>query len=387
MKRNKYLMFSGLSIFLSLIFLISISEIILYFLGWDQPFYIFHPQIGYVIKPSSTIKIPTGLEGGSRWIFSNSKGLRDIEHYYEKKEGVKRILILGDSFCEALQVDLKDTFFRILQTKLDSARHGNTIEIINGGVSGYGTDRELLFYQYEGRKYHPDYVILAFVFNDVRNNFRNMQVQMYGDRNEPYFNLRDGELKLENFPAHQSSIQQFKQFLRNHFRTYNLLWRLIKGAELTERAVDPEKNIPYDYFIYSKMYDNDWREAWQITSALIGKLKQEVNLDGAELIIIAVTNDFQIHKDHLSQMEVEYPKLKEMDLNWEKPNQLLNGICKQQNIQFVDLLDDFRIFASNHPGIFLHTFGGHWTAAGHKETAEVLFKYFLGKDDLLSGNN
>jgi|GEM_PF-6771800 len=51
------------------------------------------------------------------------------------------------------------------------SKYGEFCEVINSGCSGWGTDRECLFYEYEGKKYNPDLVPLFFCLgNDIRNN-------------------------------------------------------------------------------------------------------------------------------------------------------------------------------------------------------------------------
>src|SRR5262249_2400221 len=91
---------------------------------------------------------------------------------YGKLEGTFRILVLGDSFVEAMHVPLAATFGHVLQELLASdGRAGRRIEIITAGVSGYGTASEVLYFEREGKRYEPDLVLLAFYpGNDVKNN-------------------------------------------------------------------------------------------------------------------------------------------------------------------------------------------------------------------------
>lgn len=99
-------------------------------------------------------------------INTNSKGLRDYEHDYEKKQGVLRILGLGDSVTFGAGISYEDTYLRILEKKLQ--REGKNIEIIKAAVSGYNFDQIYNYYLTEGYKYDPDIVIYAFVPNDIR---------------------------------------------------------------------------------------------------------------------------------------------------------------------------------------------------------------------------
>ncbi|MEO1994439.1 MAG: hypothetical protein ABGZ17_04110, partial [Planctomycetaceae bacterium] len=75
-------------------------------------------------------------------------------------------------------------------------------QVINTGVSGWGTDQELLFLEHEGFKYQPDIVVLTFfIGNDPDNNSKSRQ---YG-LDKPLF--VDTDLKLTNVPVPKPGIR------------------------------------------------------------------------------------------------------------------------------------------------------------------------------------
>ena len=119
-------------------------EIVLRIVGFSAPFW-YRPDshVGGVLRP--------GVEGwfkseGRAYVRISSAGLRDREHSVEKPEGVFRLAVLGDSFAEAMQVDAKDAFWSVLEDKLTQCAYqpGKRIEVINFGVSGFGTAQEYL---------------------------------------------------------------------------------------------------------------------------------------------------------------------------------------------------------------------------------------------------
>src|SRR5687767_9168666 len=112
----------------------------------------YHPELGWDKPP-----------GASGWIHRaeysvflevNAKGLRGPDRPYEKPAGVHRTLLLGDSFTEAYTVDEARSVRAVLESEL--GRTGYKAEVVNGGIMGYSTDQELLFYRLEGRRYHAD---------------------------------------------------------------------------------------------------------------------------------------------------------------------------------------------------------------------------------------
>src|SRR5262249_54690346 len=99
---------------------------------WYQP----DAHLGWSLRP--------GAEGwytreGRAYAAINSAGFRDREHATAKPPGTFRIAVLGDSVPEALQVELRDTFWWRLQEKLRgcAALAGREVEVLNFGVSGY----------------------------------------------------------------------------------------------------------------------------------------------------------------------------------------------------------------------------------------------------------
>ena len=113
----------------------------------------------------------------------NSAGMRDREHGYEKPPGVFRVLVLGDSFMEALQVPFESSLPSLLERALHQ-QTGKTIEVINAGTSGWGTDDELRYLTSYGLRWKPDLVLVAMTLhNDVSDNLR-----------EEWHTLRNGAL-------------------------------------------------------------------------------------------------------------------------------------------------------------------------------------------------
>jgi hypothetical protein len=102
----------------------------------------------------------------------NSVGMRDREHAMEKPSGVFRVLVLGDSFMEALQVPFEASLPSLLEQILHR-QTGKTIEVLNAGVSGWGTGDELRYLATYGLQWKPDLVLIAMTLhNDISDNLR-----------------------------------------------------------------------------------------------------------------------------------------------------------------------------------------------------------------------
>ena len=127
------------------------------------------------------------------FIAINSKGLRDVEHSYDKPAGVYRIVVIGDSFVfGAGGVEPSKRFADILQ-----ASTKNT-EVINMGVPAYGTDQEYLYLANEAMRYHPDLVLVCAFYNDFSESFSTINPS--NGRPKGYFSL-DGDQLVFHPPA------------------------------------------------------------------------------------------------------------------------------------------------------------------------------------------
>ena len=82
------------------------------------------------------------------WFRIDEQGMRaDRDFAYAKPPGVKRIVSLGDSSTIGYEVALEDTFSQVLAREL--GRRGQRVEVLNAGVSGFGTAEENVYLERE----------------------------------------------------------------------------------------------------------------------------------------------------------------------------------------------------------------------------------------------
>ena len=137
--RRKKFVIKLVLIFVSLCVGLFVAEIALRVAGYTFPtFYTPDAARGYALQP--------GMRGwyrkeGESYVQVNSDGLRDREHARQKPPNTFRVAVLGDSYAEALQVPVEAAFWRVLEAKLRACpvAGGRDVEVINFGVSGYGT--------------------------------------------------------------------------------------------------------------------------------------------------------------------------------------------------------------------------------------------------------
>jgi hypothetical protein len=399
MKRPRNLKKKLLLVLIGLVFGLGMSEIFLRVIGYSFPlFYTADYYRGYALQPN--IEGRYQREGGS-YVRINSDGLRDREHAKAKPADTVRIAVLGDSFTEAMHVPMEQTFWWLLEQRLKEchAFPGKTVEVIDFGVSGYGTAQELMTLRQKVWDYSPDLVVLAFTTNnDVYDNSRALS----GVEDEPYFVYRNGELiydaSFRDSPTYQqrdSKLNRFGRWLHNELRIIQLVhyvqfvaklrltdWRnrrrlaaqgKTKPADGSTPTVRNAEDIGIDNMIYIEPRDENWQEAWRVTEGLIKQMRDDVAQKNARFLVVTLSNAIQVCPDpvvrekflqHVGAETIFYPNLR------------LRALAEREQIDFLDLAQPMQVYADQNK-VFLHGFGsdignGHWNATGHQVAAELI---------------
>ena len=139
---------------------------------------------------------------------TNSIGMRDGEHAIQKDPKTYRIVILGDSFMEATQVEWADSLPALLEANLSDALH-QPVEVINLAVSGWGTDVQLGYLERYGLAYRPDLVLLAMTpHNDISDNF-SLLYHRPGADGRTLTAVDDAEIRMNLLPFVSHKVREW----------------------------------------------------------------------------------------------------------------------------------------------------------------------------------
>lgn len=298
---------------------------------------------------------------------------------------------MGDSFTEAVQVDLKDTFWYKLELKLGKCPKFSEyeIEVLNFGVSGYGTAQELITLRQYVWQYSPDMVLLAFYQgNDVEDN----EKKLGGYFPRPFFYLKDGQLVEDvsfrdsaYFAKSLSAWVQFKNYLINRVRLLQLLYYTKTVLEERQATQEPEHQVSgdneseegYKSSLYAEPKTSEWMDAWNVTESLIAQMDYEVKAKGSTFVLVTLSTSIQVHPD-VSKRDHFKEKLGVSDLFY--PDQRLASFAKGKNIHVLNLGQPMYDYVKEN-NTFLHGFPntdmgtGHWNEAGHELAAELISTY------------
>jgi len=96
---------------------------------------------------------------------TNVDGLRDVTRPVETREGLRRIVVLGDSVVFGHGLESSQAFPQLLEASLRAS--GRDVDVFNLALPGWSTRQERLAYERIARKYKPNAVILAVCLNDL----------------------------------------------------------------------------------------------------------------------------------------------------------------------------------------------------------------------------
>jgi len=319
----------------------------------------------------------------------NSHGFRDREHAWEKPVGTRRVVLLGDSFIEALQVPFERSLTPLLEQKLRQEGAGE-VEFINLGLSGFGTAREYLMLREYGLRYRPDLVVMFFVGNDISDNSRRLQGKPFLPYPVPGPDggvARDaqGRPEFSPFADRTSSLGSVAAFLRNHSKSYRALREAIDSSPglngLLFRArlmsTPPEQvNRPGGtFFGYYEIYRLEptpvWREAWALTESMMLATRDLAASHGARFAVVLVPSAWEVYPEFWDGILTKVPAMREVPMDLTLPSRRLGAFLAAHDIPYVSLLSEFRARSRQLPALYVAG-DAHWTAEGHRLAADLL---------------
>jgi hypothetical protein len=364
----------------SIAFSLLAFELALRAIGWAEPVW-YQPdaQLGWRMRPGLAAWY---TQEGRGFVRVNAQGMRDRDHLIDKPADTYRIAVLGDSYAEARQVEREQAFWALLPAELAACgfQPGKRVEVLNFGISGYGTAQEYLMLESTAMRYRPDLVLLQFTNgNDVRNN----SFALEPDKERPFFMLAaDGELRIDEsfagspgFRARSSFTSQLTRKLTDKSRLLQLA-RHVKETPFFPKAQASQNGLEQglETAVLAEPRDALWEEAWRITEGLIGKTADFARRNGARFAVVTVPYAIQVHPDAKLRASVQ-DKLGVSDLFY--PDRRIAALAKKSEMLVVPLAPEMQALAEKS-GTYFHGFGdaglgrGHWNAAGHQAAAGLI---------------
>ncbi|MEM7028321.1 MAG: SGNH/GDSL hydrolase family protein [Chloroflexota bacterium] len=344
---QKQRLVNGLISMLAVMLPLGLAEIVLKPFARDEVTTIFmrDTDLGWRLRPNAS-----GTWGGVP-IKINGKGLRGPELDYAKRDGVFRILYLGDSVTFGFLIELDtDTFPYETETRLESSLD-RELETINAGVGGYSPWQAHRFLTQEGLQYKPDLILYSFVLNDVTEKF---DLARFGGTGQGYQVTHTAFSSLDHWATYSSVLYHLKRWglsLRSQVDVQTMA-RLQEKVDVQMLAYQP--------------HHADVQTAWQLTLEnldQIYRVTEQANIPFA-LVIFPFTFQFE-DIDTLSS-----------------PQRILGHFAAERAVPTLDLLPLLaaKMMADDLPPEAYFFDEDHLSHYGSEVVADILVAFLMAED-------
>lgn len=336
-------MFAIIALSLTSVMCFGLAEVALRLLGY-------HGETYFQVDKTMLVDDPVlnwRHRPGSEFYFNdvtyriNELGFRDRVYSRGRNSEVFRILLASDSVGFGTNVNMEDSYPKILETRLNAAQKERRIEVLNFSMPGLSIRQKLHLIEQFSESYYPNMVVIDYVVNDIEFESRKA-VGKESPESCAIELLRlpipckvKSSLKKSAFVFFISqSIENMLQRLnfedRNHF--YNQA-----VGDYYHRLYANPKKIKYLVDVFSRI------EAYQRRSGI-----------PVLMPIFPLIYDYDNYK-------------------WEDINETIIGLCRDHGIRYLSLLEEFRKFNYNEMRVQRGDFT-HPSIRGNIVAAEAIAK-------------
>lgn len=268
------------------------------------------------------------------------------------------VLVLGDSYLEALQVENEETIPQLLKQNI-SEKYDFDVTFYNSAVGGWNPNH----YYLETRRALEKKIDLGIVFLCVANDI----VSSIDTSFTPRKHHKRHKLKIPK----GFSFSDFKQSIFypvNDFievRSHLFIFLKQKFATTLSKVGLTATNFPIIFFLEEKTSNR-----WEITSQICNNIYVEFSNSNIPVIFVLLPTSYQCdEKVFYKYAKGFHVPLDSIDL--EQPNKLLAKSLKERAIHLYDPLDFMRKKTENGETLYGWV-DFHFTAEGHRAMAEYL---------------
>jgi hypothetical protein len=313
---------------------------------------------------------------------TNAWGFPDVEHSVKREPGVLRIGFFGDSYTEAMQVPLEDTFFRVVERELNERiqemsgatnRHGEPIrhiEVICFGMSGRGTLQSYLECQQQMDRVDLDYVVYVFVENDPMDQIQSLK----GSDIVPYPILSADTFVVdssfdERYGYKARAPHRAIQYLKAHSLVVSTIegrLKLLRAYGIKRGVTEAERTGAVGPAGRAGMAPSTWPDSLvtvggELIERVLGRWARDVARSGRRFVVMRVPRE-----------EVLLQPLAEQD-SWAPA---LHAFCARERIPLVDPTP----YLAERERAGHEVYYDHLTREGHRVFAAAFVSFLLASE-------
>lgn len=303
----------------------------------------------------------------------NSRGNISPEVSYEKQNGTKRLVLVGDSHAVGA-VPYPDHFIRVLERRVnDEAAY--PFEVVNLSLNCIGPLIEEKILATEGIRYSPDVIVLAFF---VGNDFTDDHV------------YKEKFVKAKKDERHTLPQLLYQSQLVSFFRNYIVFHRSPHNAPTLQATsigkpgtyvgsagFDPKRpSFPEEEYLSiernrSEIFIHN-SEAYGDVDAVRGNIltmKKISEAIHAKFVVLVIPDEMQIDMNLFRKVASSSGRSSDAyDIN--HPQQLLKEYFEKNDIDYVDVLSSWK--SSSASGSYYLVQDSHLNTDGNAEVAGFL---------------
>lgn len=316
----------------------------LYSAFWFSRMMQLDPQLGWKHTPNAR-KVFINEFGEQVEVRQNEYGHRGRTYPLARNPRKFRILVVGDSFTEGVQVGEDNLFTALLE------RSNPQFEVLNAGVGGYGTVQQYLYLESAGLRHNPDLVLLMVFENDLTDNCL-PAYPGFGPR--PYATRNGQTVEIVRDPDPREFLKYalpvpFANALNQHsYLFYFLNTNVYQKLRATHMRALQKADL--------KRTDECGRD--DVMIGMIKKMLQLLGSKGARLAVVLIPTREQAERG-------EAPSL-----------QPIIDFCQREGIACLPLLGPLTRAMNEAQPYFPQDI--HWTSAGHRLAANEISLFLQG---------
>jgi hypothetical protein len=299
------------------------------------------------VATEGTFTLGKRAEIRGRWRINNYGWNSPVD--YDPQKTQPRLVVIGDSFVEAFQVDNDKSFISLLRESLS-----DSMEVYSFGISGSQLSQYLQMYRYAAKVFDPDVVVITVVHNDFDESIFNLKPDK-----SIYLTLDIKDGAVTERPPDAYVPSRIKRLLRHSALVRYLSQNLKIG--LTNTVVR-HKNDQYAANVEVRSLQQNAEMIRKATSYILERFRDES--DGRRIIFLMDAPRQDIYDNRLDKSEVLFL------------NRMFQELCVEYGFELLDLTDSMSHAYAANGKVFNPDTDGHWNEYGHGFVADQVLRLF-----------
>lgn len=303
---------------------------------------------GWLHRPHVQTLINTGER--TVHVYTDQDGFRVSAE--GRREGEKRVLILGDSFMEALQVEYEQSLAGLLEQRL-SERLGEKVAVRNAAVGGWGPNQYRLRARSLLARDTFDLVVVSlFVEDDIANR----QV----DRLPPRTPVERKHYRIPRSLRPGELIDATLAPFNDMFEVRSHLFVLLKNRMETLRM---RTGLTTAYFPRSFLRSEAASPHWAFTAQLCREIADLAAEQGARTLFVLIPTSYQVDSEVFARYVAGFG-IDSNKVDLDQPSRLLGHALTAEGLDVIDALPALRSAKSSGEQLY-GNIDRHLSPEGH----------------------